>query len=333
MRSIFLSVLFPIAACGSVSNTQDAPIDSDRLLDAPPRFLSCAGLAGVCGTSGFENCCETQTIPGGTYYRGYDLAPDSTYKDMSYPATISTFQLDKYEVTVSRFRAFINAGLGTRTTPPLPGAGAHAHLANSGWDVTWGAQLQADTNALIAALTCDATHATWTMTAGANEGLPINCVTWYEASAFCAWDGGYLPTETEWEYAAGGGLEQRSFPWSSPAGSLAIDCSYANYNCGVPDSFATRVGSKSPKGDGRWGNTDLGGNIAEWNLDLFTQSYGIPCNDCAPLGDAAADHVTHDGSFSINSSFTGFFRVGSRLHSPPNTRNLNIGFRCARGVP
>jgi hypothetical protein len=45
-------------------------------------------------------------------------------------------------------------------------------------------------------------YATWRDSAGTEENLPINCVNWYEAYAFCIWDGGFLPSEAEWEYAA-----------------------------------------------------------------------------------------------------------------------------------
>ena len=47
--------------------------------------------------------------------------------------------------------------------------------------------------------------ATWTNTEGSQENLPINGVNWYEAYAFCIWDGGFLPSEAEWVYAAAGG--------------------------------------------------------------------------------------------------------------------------------
>jgi formylglycine-generating enzyme required for sulfatase activity len=50
---------------------------------------------------------------------------------------------------------------------------------------------------------------TWTASVGGNENLPINGVNWWESYAFCIWDGGFLPSEAEWESAAAGGDQQR----------------------------------------------------------------------------------------------------------------------------
>src|SRR4051794_15820890 len=85
---------------------------------------SCRNAAGAgCGLSK-TSCCATAAVPGGTFNRR---------SFGSLPATISKLDLDVYEVTVGRFRAFVEAGGGTRTMPPSDGAGAHPKIPNSGW--------------------------------------------------------------------------------------------------------------------------------------------------------------------------------------------------------
>ena len=293
------------------------------------------GLDLTCGPSGTGSCCEpAETIPGGTFLRGYDVATD-VYNDMDYPATVSTFALDKYEVTVGRFRKFVETGggLGTQVNPPGAGSGAHPRLVGSGWDSAWNPRLVADTSALKTQLKCDSTRQTWTDAPGINENKPMNCVTWYEAMAFCIWDGGYLATEAEWNYAATGGGEQRAYPWSNPGSDVTIDCSYANYRPGTycvndPTGGVNRVGSESPKGDGRWGHSDLAGNVWEWVLDWYVSPYPDPqtCNDCANLT-ASSYRVLLGGSFNVDASN---LRAANRFFNNPISRSGSIGFRCAR---
>ena len=80
---------------------------------------SCTGLAAVCGPNRDEDCCSAaMPIPGGTFFRSYDTASDAMYPSTSYPATVSPFRLDRFEVTVGRFRQFIDAGMGTQANPP-----------------------------------------------------------------------------------------------------------------------------------------------------------------------------------------------------------------------
>jgi formylglycine-generating enzyme required for sulfatase activity len=271
-------------------------------------------------------------VPGGAFYRSYDGVD---FTDKSYPATVDSFYLDKYEITVGRFRQFVNQGMGTQTSPPSAGAGEG--IPGSGWDSTWKTSLAANTASLTTfAMKCYSTYQTWTDTAGSNESKPVNCLDWYTAFAFCAWDGGRLPTEAEWNYAASGGNEQRYYPWSSPPTSTTIDDSYAVY-CGGSCNSTQNVGSKSPKGDGKWGQTDLAGNVREWTLD-WQDSYQMPCNNCADITDASASYrVVRGGDFrsygasDLRSYGASDLRSASRVYGfTPWDADFGIGARCAR---
>jgi formylglycine-generating enzyme len=300
-----------------------------------------------CGPNGTANCCNSAVVPGNAtgstlagavFYREYDLATDNAFPLVeANAATVSNFRLDTYEVTVGRFRAFVNAGKGIASAAPAAGAGAHAAIPGSGWDAGWNSSLPANAAMLTAGLKCSTEfpeRATWTDAPGANEALPINCLSWYLAFAFCIWDGGYLPTHAEWNYAAVGGSEHRAYPWSAPAGSVTIDCSYANHfpgPAGQPycvngtTGGTNRVGSESPKGDSRWGHSDLAGNVAEWNLDWYADEAPTPCNDCANLV-AATYHVAGGGSFmSAKANLRSAWR---NLQTPATP--FTAGVRCAR---
>ncbi|WP_437653086.1 formylglycine-generating enzyme family protein [Sorangium sp. So ce1182] len=280
---------------------------------------SCIDLAATCGPGEDESCCAASAVTGGTFNRGNDPVN---------PATVSGFLLDRFEVTVGRFRKFVAAYPGSR---PAAGAGRHPLIDGGGWDIGWNIELPADAAGLRAAIKCSPVYQTWTDAPGPNEHLPMNCLSWYVAFAFCAWDGGRPATEAEWNYAAAGGDEQRLYPWSSPADSLTIDSSYAVYGCEARGSCAftdvQAVGSRSPKGDGAWGQADLAGNMWEWVLDWYASAYPSDCNDCANLA-AASYRVLRGGSFSnVASSLISSARNG---YVVPSYGGHEVGARCAR---
>ena len=89
---------------------------------------SCLALPHTCGVNATDDCCNSPTVPGGIYFRSYDTAGDPWSGDMKSPATVSSFRLDKYEITVGRFRAFVAALQGTQASPPATGAGMHPNF-------------------------------------------------------------------------------------------------------------------------------------------------------------------------------------------------------------
>jgi formylglycine-generating enzyme required for sulfatase activity len=228
--------------------------------------------------------------------------------------------LDTYEISVGRFRQFVDAYPGSK---PAPGSGKNPHNpADEGWEAAWNASLPVDQAELIEAVqVCDPDFRTFT---AGNDALPMNCITWFEAFAFCIWDGGRLPTEAEWNYAAAGGDDQRTYPWSYPFDSEEIDDSYAVYG---PTTSTAVVGSRSPKGDAKWGQADLAGNVWEWSLDWYHGGvYAKNCVDCADFDDYTI-RVIRGGDFytdAVNLLTT------ERLYHAPNQPDFGVGARCAR---
>ena len=78
---------------------------------------SCSGLAAICGPSGNEDCCTSLLVPGGTFYRSYDGVVST---DMSYPATVADFYLDKYEITVATSGSSWTRAWARRRARPHP---------------------------------------------------------------------------------------------------------------------------------------------------------------------------------------------------------------------
>ncbi|MGH7272401.1 MAG: formylglycine-generating enzyme family protein [Polyangiaceae bacterium] len=330
----------------------------DRAADAgaeggvePPSCSPGGAGRSDCGAS-HESCCASLPVPGGTFFRTYDpvdassgqvqLAPDGGPGGEADPAQVSSFRLDKYLVTVGRFREFVQAWNGGAGWLPAGGSGRHTHLngglglvdvsaeAGTRYEAGWVAEDDGNVAPTDANLECDpANSATWTPAIGSQEGLPINCVNWYEAYAFCIWDGGFLPSEAEWIYAAAGGAEQRQYPWGSAAPGTANQ--YAIYDCyyrGAGPPYCTSVVNIAPVGAaalgvGLWGQLDLTGDEWEWNLDGHS-GYATPCSDCALLGNFSSRAV-HGGDFGRD-----LIRPSIRGMASSTLRNNSYGIRCAR---
>jgi formylglycine-generating enzyme required for sulfatase activity len=265
------------------------------------------------------------TVPGGTFNRSND--PD-------FPATIHSFRLDAYEVTVARFRKFVAAfSEGYR---PTEGDGANPSNP-AGWLDAFTDLLPVDGVALRSRLRCH-TDATWTEDEADNEERPIMCVDWYVAGAFCIWDEGRLPTEAEWNYAAAGGEDQRIYPWSNESQPQLIEVRHASYliadgfcggdyepGCTVTDFVP--VGSR-PDGNGRHGHSDPSGNVHEWVQDAFGD-FPVPCIDCANSN--GTDRVIRGGCY-INNTYLLRTDVNRQRWSPSTTDIMAIGIRCARDL-
>ncbi len=293
-------------------------------------------------------------MPGGTYYRNYGepladggaqnvFAPDGGPTDEADPATVSEFRMDKYLVTVGRFRQFVTAW--NNGYYPANASGLHAHLNGGlglavapnveagqtyeqGWDAAdWNNVADIDPTTENLTLVCSPTHATWTSTPGSQETLPINCVDWYEAYAFCIWDGGFLPSEAEWEYVAAGGSLQLEYPWGSTDPGTANQYAIYDFNYTANPTDIAPVGTAT-LGAGYWGQLDMGGEVWEWNLDWYAPTYVDPCTNCAYL--TTASYRVIRGGYFGDAAGDLMPLPGSRYDDGPTAHSRLIGFRCAR---
>ena len=305
--------------------------------------LNCGGAAGT------TDCCQSLEIPATSTLSVFDRDYNG-----SYPAQIAAFRLDTFEVTVGRFRTFA-AALAGGWTPPNA-SGIHTHLNGGmglsdsgssgayekGWDAT-------DWNPALAPLASSATTrfsgetgATWTSAVGSNENLPIMDVNWYEAYAFCIWDGGFLPSEAEWNYVAEAGTMQYYYPFGQLMSTHGSITNYAVIACGYPSgtTSTTCIGNISDiapvgvipvNGTGYWGQFDLGGNAAEWNLDWYVNPYATnQCNNCSDLTTPLVAHPQRGIRGGSYDEDTSYMFNSTRSAAEPAFASEGVGIRCAR---
>lgn len=315
-----------LVSCGGTEKQGSTESGGSTSSDATATSSAGTITTGCEGTA----CSESLPVEGGQFMMGCSV-DDPECRSPEQPeqlATIDSFELDAYEVTVARFRDFVEAF----PVPPDESAGEHPAIAGSGWQTAWNQDYPASRDSLIAELDCGSV-ASYSSTPGVNDNLPVDCVSWLVAFAFCVWDGGRLPTEAEWEYAAAGGSEERLYPWGGAEPTVdhaAFDCLLADdFLCSEQD-FAP-VGS-FPLGVGRFGHRDLAGNLSEWVLDFYDVSaYAnrTECDNCAVIGGVEAENRAHRGGSFIDS--IGNLRAASRDGGWYYTGNIHtVGFRCAR---
>jgi formylglycine-generating enzyme len=291
---------------------------------------------------GNDSCCASPRIPGGTvtlsdeyslhtswdppttggYLEEY-AADERPLDGVPLEVTVGDFRLDQYEVTVGRFRKFVEAyKQGWR---PEAGAGSSPDGLVVGWDSAFVTALPATADELLAALDCDAVAATYRDAPGSYDNRPINCISFPLATAFCIWDEARLPSEQEWEYAAAGGKMERIVPWGN---DFPPESKHASFSCeGDGDSSCMAsdilsVGS-FPDGKGRWGQSDLSGSMWEWTASVYTELYPATANTRA----SPKARTIRGGSWVDAPVHT---RSAERDFAEPSHASYSIGVRCAR---
>lgn len=342
------------AAYGTPCGATSSSYHCDGAGKCGPR-PSCVGhLATTCGTDATKSgsCCDAAYVAGGTFAQDwYEGGPTTK----AHSAQLSPFFLDRFEVTHARFRQFVAAydsgafqlkdGAGGDPTLTDLASGAKA-AKGGGWDASWGwgtrdatmpnpdqylpppGQLKAflSTNQGLSWLDVDEP----VNPPGTSPAyFAVNYVTWYQAMAFCIYDGGRLPTNAEWNFAAAAGSQQLPYPWAASS----ADTTYAPGWAALQTSEGG-VGLSSKD----WtplGIADLAGNVREWLRDQSpaTNVYAPSglCVDCVDLTDPyrrdyRGASIYHDATVALVTNQTS----GAAPYGFITEIGADIGFRCAR---
>ncbi|MFZ4428510.1 MAG: SUMF1/EgtB/PvdO family nonheme iron enzyme, partial [Saprospiraceae bacterium] len=267
-------------------------------------------------------------IYGSTFLMGSNWADDER---PAHSVTLNSYYIGKYEVTVRQFKEFIDASR-YKTDAEKEGMSVIFNDAG-GVEVKSGVNWRHD--------------AQGNLRPDSDYNHPVIHVSWNDAMEFCKWlsqktGRNYrLPTEAEWEFAAGNGSKHTTYSWGNgepigKQGGNIADKSLRNrfpnfvfdetYYDGYP--FTSPVGSFNPN---EFGLYDMSGNVMEWCLDWYAPDYYANSPSSNPRGPSTGSSRAFRGG-SWNTSYENC-RVTVRNDNFPGTTSLRcyfIGFRLLR---
>ena len=246
-------------------------------------------------------------IPGGTFQMGSNEG-DADEKPV-HPVTVNSFYMGETEVTIAQYVAFLNEESPSESERKQ----WIAINGENSWYYT-GKEWKQGVNS-----NCHISYSAGRYYADAGwEERPVVNVSWYGADAFCSHYKLSLPTEAEWEYAAGGPNHYK-FPWGNEWDKNAC-CNSENQGSGTPPT--KRVGGFPPNGYGLY---DMAGNVWEWCADWYGEySYRDSNNPKGPS--TGTCRVLRGGSWLDDAPC---LRCAYRYIIDPAIRIDSFGFRVS----
>ncbi|MEM7676143.1 MAG: formylglycine-generating enzyme family protein [Myxococcota bacterium] len=286
---------------------------------------------------------ETVFIPGGVFTMGDDhQMPEEAPAHLVH---VDGFWMMRTEVTNRSFARFVEA-TGYLTTAERPGPSGEPpasavltvpRTVEAGADhFDWWRMVEG---------------ASWRHPEGPGSSIdarsdhPVVHVSHDDAAAFCAWWGGRLPTEAEWERAARGGKEGLDYVWgdiypkeSAPPANVWTG-HFPTYNDASDGWIRTAPVAQYPANP--YGLHDMAGNVWEWTADWYRADYYRQSPRSNPKGPSRADawnpknpneaqRTTRGGSFACAPNHCARFRPSARSATSPDTSLSHTGFRCTR---
>ena len=305
-------------------------------------------------------------IPGGEYLMGSDKPESYNNEKPVHRVVVSSFFMDKYEVTNHQFLQFVNETGYTTTAEKKIRWGEMARQLPDGTLKPPDSLLEPGSLIFKASsypipLNDESSWwewkrgASWKHPLGKNSSIkkimdhPVVHISWDDACAYAQWAGKRLPTEAEWEWAARGKKTDAIYPWGNQ--SINETPMKANFWQGhFPYKNTEQDGYHltAPVGSfisNEYGLFDMSGNVWEWCSDFYhinSYSYdkekGIcinpkgPKTSYDPSEPFALKKILRGGSFLCNDSYCSGYRVSRRVSSSKDTGLMHTGFRCVKDI-
>ncbi|KAM4726084.1 inactive C-alpha-formylglycine-generating enzyme 2 [Anableps anableps] len=265
---------------------------------------------------------EMVNIPGGRLVMGTRAADSRDGESPVREAEVQPFRIDKYPVTNALFRDFVRAEK------------YKTEAETFGWSFVFQDFVSDELKSKVTQRIESAPwwlpieQAFWRQPAGPGSGIrerldfPVVQVSWNDAQEFCKWKGNRLPTEEEWEWAARGGLQGRTYPWGNKFQPNRTNLWQGQFPDGdtAEDGYhgTSPVTAFPPQNS--YGLYDMMGNTWEWTSTRF------PAAQPTYVLRGASWIDTVDGSANHKAWVT------TRMGNTPDSASDNLGFRCAASL-